>query len=73
MKVRVKTTVKVCLQIQVYEKCVSIDFFYIIYNLGDIEDLMDLMIGVEATFDPFPSAMHALFFMVANSPRPMVR
>ena len=47
-------------------------FCMYIYNLGDIEDLMDFMIDAEATFDPFPSVMHALFFMVANSPRPMV-
>ena len=43
-----------------------------IYNLGDIEDLMELIRDVETTFDPFPLVMHALLFMVANSPRPMV-
>ena len=30
------------------------------------------LVDNEANYDPFPSAMHALLFMLINSPRPIV-
>ena len=43
-------------------------------DFNDIENIMELVDtdDASASYEPFPSVMHALLFMLVNSPRSMV-
>ena len=51
------------------------DSFYVAEY--DTEELMSLVtredLSLRSNYEPFPSAMHALLFMLVHSPRPIVR